>query len=1661
MKKKVLLFTAFLAILLGILIPSISVPNQMSAASSVTGNHLNMDGTAQNGNSNGVVVETSVDDDGSLFELGSIVSYEKIKWRLIWDYGDGTGIAAPDAATGFEIWGTWGAWDGTTNSPIVVEGSSVVSGVVSGNAYKGLYGAMEPNAESLLGAEPNGGVAKTFIDSIKDGTYVPSNDVYGERGKLLAKANMNADGSNSLYLFYPSYLSMGGQMEFNCNGNSTCLTRDTQYDFPVNTAVNTRQVGVQDFLWPNSAKAENLKKIKNHDWIFTTSLQSNGQGIAYIASTRSIGNIMLSGNAPAMPWLYLKIPARKIEGISYESYHDPLVEGSDFIKGNTSVGYLENIGGISPIEVSLSSNTSFPANAVDQNGDPIPNNVTILGDQNPYFHLSSNIIDDSQSKVDLVINNNTNLFVGDYYVKIMMKDIGDDSTFTNPVYNNDSERIVEQIVKITVDPISAYTATDFNFTQEPQLKANTSSTNTNALAGNFTVPSGYTLKSVISSADPVNQVNDASYFKMDVANNNLLFQKQVTQAGTYKLRVYLNEISTNIDYYKDIQVEVGNSYPTITGSGFNSNYSYTYKDKEVKGNTSDIIGVANVTLSSKEDGNKPYEFSLLQNSEDGTVAYPDSQKFLINKNNGELKYNSSDDLSANTYKILIQVKDAHNQKFTQEVNVTVNKANQDNYQITNNANYPLQMNQEIAITTSGNESGGNEIYTIINGNNVAQISNGNKFKILTTGTFTLQAVVDGNANYNSKTVTKQITISALPTQTNPIKISSKDSMIYGDTYMPTYTGGTGSGHVSWAIENDSGTGAVLNNGSITVTGVGTFTLKVTKNGDANYQSSSDSKIITVNKRRVTVKPKDVTRKVGEAFRDNGLTYNPQPISGDHLGTPTITSKYPSTQQAGRYTDGIQVIGLANPNYEFIYQDGTLIINDTTLPNNGSGYYKVDGTLGKNNWYISDVLISTTGKDGYDLISADGISFQSGPLTYYNDGDYKVTFYLKNSTTGIIAKGIDYSLKIDQTEPRVPTLTMQEINTSKIAAFINALSFGNWMKQGAEVTVLSSDDTSGIDHYEYSETSKSGTVNKTSLSGIVTYQNDVELTIKAKACDKAGNCSEESSGDTLMIDRKAPTIAGVKDQAVYKYYYLPRFVTVTDNGSGLSYAEYTRDGTMAGTIQDNISERIDGVGEYTIQATDNAGNEGTLTFEIVPLPDIDDIDGSDESKEIIDQVQEEYNEIKNQIDDTEKNDIKDWIKDALDKWNDSRKKVVETDDKSAKVEGEGDTNFDPRTELIVDEISEDDVPKLPKKALAVYDVYLRRGTTRIQPDGRIKVYLPYVGAAGSMGDAMGGAATAAEPIVYQIDTDNKVTQLSVKQEGNFVTFITDHLVKYAISDETQEDNENNNCVVGKDDTINTKDDVCGLPNDKGDQPEKQPDGSVNVPDGGKVEFPNGIEIDTPDGAIIHPDGSVTLPDGTEYDPNGNKKDKDTDKDKKCPLEGKDINVDTDNDGKPDLNVDLDGDCIADLNIDTNFDNIPDIDIDTDGDGKPDINVDTNHDGKADLNIAQVKRWIPKKDCVVNDFAYDTGDGFTPYLNIDDDGDGKPDRNIDDNGDGIPDRNIDEDWFDKYGDTVNGYHPNSNIGGANTGDNTKWTIWWILLIMTGCTLAYSQYRKRKQA
>ncbi len=260
---------------------------------------------------------------------------------------------------------------------------------------------------------------------------------------------------------------------------------------------------------------------------------------------------------------------------------------------------------------------------------------------------------------------------------------------------------------------------------------------------------------------------------------------------------------------------------------------------------------------------------------------------------------------------------------------------------------------------------------------------------------------------------------------------------------------------------------------------------------------------------------------------------------------------------------------------------------------------------------------------------------------------------------------------------------------------------------------------------------------------------------------------------------------------------------------------------------------------------------------------------------------------------------------------------------------------------------------------------------------------------------------------------------------------------------------------------------------------------------------------------------------------------------------DLNIDTDNDGKPDLNLvilkkadwkptkcvkaDIDNGILEEyctgtnvkptINIDVDGDRIPDINIDTNGDMKADINVDTDNDNIANTNLSPINVWKPNKDYTHKNFRYDTmkinpllnidsdgdgrpdinidldGDG-NPDLNIDVDGDGIPDTNIDSNGDGKPDINVDTDgdgkpdenikkiteWkpnknvdgdlpydtmdfndtddtekpSDDDSDVKGSYYPGDNVGGAITGDETDLMMYIELLLLGMGIISYLSFK-----
>ena len=148
--------------------------------------------------------------------------------------------------------------------------------------------------------------------------------------------------------------------------------------------------------------------------------------------------------------------------------------------------------------------------------------------------------------------------------------------------------------------------------------------------------------------------------------------------------------------------------------------------------------------------------------------------------------------------------------------------------------------------------------------------------------------------------------------------------------------------------------------------------------------------------------------------------------------------------------------------------------------------------------------------------------------------------------------------------------------------------------------------------------------------------------------------------------------------------------------------------------------------------------------------------------------------------------------------------------------------------------------------------------------------------------------------------------------------------------------------------------------------------------------------------------------------------------------------------------------------------PLLNIDSDGDGRPDINVDIDGDGNPDINIDVDGDGIPDTN-IDGD-----GDGI-PDINVDTNGDGKPDENIKDITEWKPNKNVDGDLpydtmdFNDNDDTekpsdddpdVKGsYYPGDNVGGAITGDSTNLILYINTILLSIGLISYLIYKKQK--
>ncbi|MFN3490802.1 MAG: Ig-like domain repeat protein, partial [Anaerolineales bacterium] len=273
--------------------------------------------------------------------------------------------------------------------------------------------------------------------------------------------------------------------------------------------------------------------------------------------------------------------------------------------------------------------------------------------------------------------------------------------------------------------------------------------------------------------------------------------------------------------------------------------------------------------------------------------------------------------------------------------------------------------------------------------------------------------------------------------------------------------------------------------------------------------------------------------------------------------------------------------------------GTMNVKvDTVAPNLN---LVVNGTLGQNNWYVSNTIITAEGADGTSGIYEKVLSIDNGttwiPSATLTDGVYQVDIKITDNAFNVSTAST--SIQVDTV---TPTLSL---------SISGAKGSGNYYISKPKITATTFDAASGvalvqakIDNGNWIDTNEI-----TIEDGIHAYQ--------FRAYDNAGNMTE-TPVQTIQVDTIPPTVEADSEINLGETLYY----TLRDNGSGLSISriviededeKYKKivwvEKISGNKIEGDIlwdgkfaDKTVAGVGEYfiTFKISDRAGNETFYT-----------------------------------------------------------------------------------------------------------------------------------------------------------------------------------------------------------------------------------------------------------------------------------------------------------------------------------------------------------------------------------------------------------------------------------------------------------------------------------
>lgn len=334
-------------------------------------------------------------------------------------------------------------------------------------------------------------------------------------------------------------------------------------------------------------------------------------------------------------------------------------------------------------------------------------------------------------------------------------------------------------------------------------------------------------------------------------------------------------------------------------------------------------------------------------------------------------------------------------------------------------------------------------------------------------------------------------------------------------------------------------------------------------------------------------------------------------------------------------------------------------------------YVADGSeygVNSHDWINTDFVI--TAKEGYKLSLTDTANGEwVDSLTASDEtGNGKLTFFVKNTETGIISAAVTENYKIDKT---APTGEVKLNERTAFQKFINTITFGLFFKDDVNVKLTAKDEASGVKSVMYFKSDRILTDEE--VRAITDWTDNSDFDIEAKDMDKFVIYVriEDNAGNVTLIgldgatfDTTAPEIVGVEND---KTYYVTKKVAIDDE----NLASVTLNGE---TVEDVFTLVGDKDATYVIRTEDKAGNVTEYTVYMKPISSItdaisaitaDNVKSSD--AETISSVERQILDIAEAFDDGESTEDE-WNKllEAAAKCKDLNKRIAEAADEITRL-----------------------------------------------------------------------------------------------------------------------------------------------------------------------------------------------------------------------------------------------------------------------------------------------------------------------------------------------------------------------------------------------------------